>query len=721
MDKDKIISAIEQQEASSASGKLDDERQSARDRYLGKPYGNEQEGRSQIVMKDVQDTIAWIMPALMKIFASGDEVCVFNPEGPEDVQQAELETEYVNYVLMQKNPGFLILHDWFHDALLEKNGYVYALPEIESKVDRAQYDGLTDDEFALLMQNQANECIEHSEFVDEMGMLRHSCVIQTKADYRCIKVRNVPPERVRVAADWPHINLDNCPFVEIIDWPTISELREAGYEVEDNIDDNANSQDEAYEGHRFQNEFQALNRGDLEADPATRRVKTRYVWMKFDADEDGLAELNHYVVVGTNILDSRPDDIIPVACITPQRMPHEHTGLSIDDAVADLQAIRTTLVRGFLDNMYLANNGRNAIDASRVNLDDMLTSRPGGVVRVSGDPSGAIIPLIHPQVGGDILSAVEYVDGVRENRTGVTRYNQGIDANSLNKTATGINAIQNASMQRIELIARLFAETGVKALMLIVHALSLKHSRQAEMVRLKGQWAQVDPSSWKSRADVSVSVGIGTGNKDQQLMHLGNIWQMQLAGLQLGIATPEGLYHTAAKMTQNAGFKQAEMFWKNPKEGPPIQQPPNPMVQVEQMKQQAEVQKYQADMMKEQQQAQSDAQMEAAKMAFEAEQKEKDRQLEIAKVQMQEATKIEIAKINAEVGAQVEMVREQNRAKPVSQEWDDTGLKEAVSGGNEQMAQILMSLQQTMQALADGIARPKAIVRGPDGRVVGVQ
>ena len=710
MDPKQIIAAIEQQESLSASGKLDDERQSARDRFLGKPYGNEQEGRSQIVMKDVQDTIAWIMPALMKIFASGDEVCVFNPTGPEDVNQAELETEYINFVLMQKNPGFLILHDWFHDALLEKNGYVYALPEIESKVDRAQYEGLTDDEFALLMQNPSNECVEHSEFMDEMGMLRHSCVIQTKADYHCIKVRNVPPERVRVAADWPHINLENCPFVEIIDWPTISELREAGYEVDDNIDDNANSQDEGYEGNRFQNEFQALNREDLEADPATRRVKTRYVWMKYDADEDGLAELNHYVVVGTNILDSRPDDITPVACITPQRMPHEHTGLSVDDAVADLQAIRTTLVRGFLDNMYLANNGRNAIDASRVNLDDMLTSRPGGVVRVSGDPSGAIVPLIHPQVGGDILSAVEYVDGVRENRTGVTRYNQGIDANSLNKTATGINAIQNASMQRIELIARLFAETGVKALMLIVHALSLKHSRQAEMVRLKGQWAQVDPSSWKARADVSVSVGIGTGNKDQQLMHLGNIWQMQLAGLQLGIATPENLYHTAAKMTQNAGFKQAEQFWKNPTEGPPVQQPPPPEVQVEQMKQQSDVQKFQAE-----------TQLEQQKLAFEASEKEKDRQLEIAKVQMQEATKIEIAKINAETGAQVEMVREQNRAKPVSQEWDDTGLREAVTGSTQDQIQIMRDLQLTMQALAEAVSRPKMLIRGPDGKATGVQ
>jgi hypothetical protein len=316
---------------------------------------------------------------------------------------------------------------------------------------------------------------------------------------------------------------------------------------------------------------------------------------------------------------------------------------------------------------------------------------------------------------------VEYVDGVRENRTGVTRYNQGIDANSLNKTATGINAIQNASMQRIELIARLFAETGVKSLMLILHALSLKHSRQAEMVRLKGKWTQVDPSSWKARSDVTVSVGIGTGNKDQQMMHLTNIWQMQLAGLQLGITTPENMYHTAAKLTQNAGFKQPEQFWKNPAEGPPMQQPPNPMVQVEQMKQQADVQKYQAEQVKESQKTQAEMQLKAMELAAEAEQAEKDRQADLAKTQMQEATKLEIAKINADLSAQVEIMREQARQQPVAAQVDDSGIRETMAQGNDSMAQVLASLQQTMQALAEGITRPKSVVRGPDGRVIGVQ
>lgn len=719
MDEKTLIAAIEEQERLSESGTLTNDRQQALDQYLGNPYGNEQEGRSQIVMRDVMDTIEWIKPALMKIFASTDEVCVFNPVGPEDVKQAEQETDYVNHVLMTKNNGFLILHDWFHDALLQKNGYVVARPCVEYRSDIGRYKNLTDDEFALLMQNPSITCTEHSEYVDEMGT-RHSCQVVSKVEKRYIKVSNIPPERVRVAADWPGVSLMGCPFVEIIDWLMISNLREMGYDVDDNINDSASSMDEWEEANRDQN-HPLINRGDLGADPATRRVKTRFVWMNYDLDDDGLAELNYIVLVGTTILEQTADDITPVAALTPQRMPHEHVGLSINDAVEDLQAIRTTLTRGFLDNMYLANNGRNAIDASRVNLDDMLTSRPGGVIRVTGDPNGAIIPILHPQVGQSVLQAIEYIDSVRENRTGVTRYNQGIDADSLNKTATGINAIQNASMQRIELIARLFAETGVKELMRIIHALSMKHSRQVEMIRLRGQWVPVDPSTWKGRDDLTVSVGTGTGNKDQQLVHLQQIWQMQGLGLQLGIATPENLYHTATKMTQNAGFKQTEQFWKDPNMGPPVQQPPNPVVQVEQMKQQAEVQKYQAETMKEQQQTQAEAKLKAAEMAFEAEQKEKDRQMELAKTQIQEATKLEIAKINAEYSAQVEIVREQNRAKPVSQEWDDTGLREVVAGSTQDQIQIMRDLQMTMQVMAEVLKRPKQLVRGPDGRVVGIQ
>lgn len=589
-----LLAAIEEQESlATGSGILGEERRDALDHYLGRPYGDEEDGRSQVVMRDVADTIEWIKPSLLKIFCAGEEVARFDPVGPEDEKQAEQETDYINHIIQTKNNGFLVFHDWFHDALLQKNGYVWAQVVEEERQTRQSYENLTDDEFALILQNQELQIIEHAEgaVMGPTGPYRtHSCVLVERRPYPCIKIRNVPPERVAVSSDWPGVNFDGCPFVRIVEYPTISELRNAGYDVQDDINDNGGNEQDKYDEERRNLDLEDVDERDQGADAATRRVRTRYIWMNYDEDGDGIAELRHIVLVGSKFLENEEADLNPVAALTPGRLPHEHIGLSIDDLVADLQRIRTTLMRGFLDNMYLANNGRNIIDSTTVNLDDLLTVRPGGVVRNKGPVNTAIAPLVHPQVGQDIMAAVQYVDTVREDRTGVTRYSQGLDVNALNnQTATATNSLDNASRQRIELIARMFAETGVRQLMLIVHALSLKNTRQSELIKLRNEWIPVDPSSWKTRYDVTVTVGIGTGSKDQQASHLFNIWQAQMAGLQFGIATPQNLYVTATKMTQNAGFRQPEMFWTDPSKQPPAPPQPSP----EEIKAQAEAQKIQ--------------------------------------------------------------------------------------------------------------------------------
>lgn len=665
-----IIAAIEQQERlANSNGSLSEERQKALDLYLGRPYGDEQDGRSKVVMRDVADTIEWIKPSLVKVFCSGDEVARFDPVGPEDEEQALQETDYVNHVIMQRNDGFQVFYDWFHDALLQKNGYVMVRNCEERVSNREQYKGLTDDEFAMLMQSDEIELLEHSEYVDELsGLTYHDAVVRKVGTYRYLKITNIPPERALVASDWPSLNLKGCPFFEVIDWKTISDLRNEGYDVEDTINDTAQYTDDEYEEQQREVETLYQDRRELEADPATRRVKVRYVWMNYDADGDGIAELRHIVVVGKTPLngeEGEEDDLIPAACLCPIRMPHEHNGQSITDIVEDLQRIRTVLTRGFLDNMYLANNGRNAIDASRVNLDDMLTSRPGGVVRVEGDPGNAIFPLIHPQVGSDILGAIEYIDSVRENRTGVTRYNQGIDANSLNKTATGISQIMGAAQQRIELIARLFAETGVKSLMLIVHAMSMKFSRQSEMVKLRNKWVPIDPRTWKTRRDMTVSVGLGTGNKDQMLQHLMLILQAQKEAIMIGAATPENIYNSLVKLTQNAGFRNADEFWTNPSENPPPPPPPDPQMvkaqidaQAKQQDMQLKAQSSQADIQFKQQSAQIDlekARIELQIKLADLEIKKQELQLKAQSMQLDHQMKV--------AGAQMDQQSMQARAE----------------------------------------------------------
>lgn len=724
-----IVAAIEQQERlATGKGALAEERSQALDRYLGRPYGDEMEGRSQVVMRDVADTIEWIKPSLLKVFCSGDEVVQFNAFGPEDEEQAKQETDWCNYVLNQKNNGFLVLHDWFHDALLQKNGYVMAQYVTEKVSNREQFKGLSDDEFALLAQDEI-EIVEHTE-TDMGGEKYHDVVVKRAKEYGCVKLTNIPPERALVASDWPGVSLEGCPFFEMIDWVTISDLRQQGYDVEDTINDTSAINDDEWEEQRRETEFDGLSdRENLGADPATRRVRVRYVWMNYDADEDGIAELRHIVIVGKTPLNGEfgeEDDLIPVACITPMRQPHEHYGQSVHDIVEDLQRIRTVLMRGFLDNMYLANNGRNAVNKNTVNLDDLLVTRPGGVVRVDGAPQGEIVPMIHPQDGGSILQAIEFIDTVRENRSGVTKYNQGLDANSLNKTATGVQQIMNASQQRIELIARVFAETGVKALMLIIHALSVKHTRQQEMIKLRNKWVPMDPRQWKTRKDVTVTVGLGTGNKDQMLQHLMMILQAQREAIQIGIATPKNIYNALAKLTQNAGFKNAEEFWTDPEMNPPQPQGPPEAVQVEQLKQQGKAQElqFQAQVDQQKQAAQSQDARYQAELQMQLAEREAERTAELERFKAKLQASVE--RYKAELSAAVEREKAQMSAQAelektaMSANAQVEGAKASVAPATAQQADI-SDVRDLLREMAANMNRPRSIIRDDKGRVAGVQ
>ena len=575
------------------SGELSKQREKALEYYYGEPFGNEMEGRSSYVSRDVADTIEWIMPSLMRIFTGGDEIVRFEPQGPEDEQSAKQATDYINYVFQRQNDGFLTLYTWFKDALLSKNGFVKVYWEKYSESKVENYENLTDDEFLQIAQDKAVEVLEHTEediYGGEQAIKVHSIKIRKNKEYGKCCVVPVPPEEVLVNR-YPTYPLKNNRLVAHRRRITISELKEMGYEDVDNL--------ASYDSDEFNPERVARNSfdetdqgGDDGQDNASRYVWLAECYTKMDVDGDGVAEYRKITMAGDRILDNEECDSCPFVTITPIILPHKLYGMSVADLIMDLQLLKSTVFRQILDNMYLANNGRYMALDGMVNIDDLLTSRPGGIVRVK--TFDAVKPMQPPLLGAPAFNLLEYIDTIKENRTGVTRYNQGVDSDSLNKTATGINQIMSAAQQRTELIARVFAETGVKDLFNSILECVQKHQDKEQVIRLNGQWVPMDPRAWANKFDLTVSVGLGTGSKESVMAALTQTIQLQMASLQGGIpiVTPENMYHSATEMLKAQSIKGGEMFFTHPSKMPPNEQPNPEMVKI-QAKAEADQQKLQ--------------------------------------------------------------------------------------------------------------------------------
>lgn len=760
-----LISAIKEQERLAEDDLLKQERIDALDEYLGEPYGNEVTGRSQVVDRTIQNTVEWIKPQLLKTFCASDDVAVFNPIGPEDVEKAEQETDYVSHVATTKNNFFLTCYEWFSDALIQKNGYVKVWWDESESIEREEYDALTDDEFAMIGQDEEVQIVAHDTMPDEAGIAQreqaiqqlqmqlqqaqqaepgqaqqiaqqleqvlrtpkpmlHKVAVERTNKYGCAKFKCLPPEQVLVSRSTDSIMVGDANFFEHWEWKTISQLRLEGFDVPDTIGDESESDDLPDQQSRGD---EAWWQRDTEenADPAMRMVKVREVWIRHDVNGDGKAELLHCIVVGNDILEQEEAGSVPVAALSPHLMPHRHVGLSISDAVADLQLIKTVLLRGMLDNVYLANNGRFAIDVDRVNLEDMLTSRPGGVVRTNGDPNGAIMPLTHNANFAPVMQMLAYVDDTAESRTGVTKYTQGLDANNLNKTATGVQSIMSAAQERVALIARVFAETGVKQLFLLLHEIVRKHQTKPDIVRLRNKWVVVDPREWTRRSDMTISVGLGTGSKQEQLAQLASLFQMQMTTLQVGlpVVQPANIYETIKNIAKNAGFRQPELFVTDPSQMPPKQPQPDPLLQIEQMKLQAKQQEVQAKMQADAQKSQMDAQIEQQKLQMQAQIEQQKAEAQLRQEQLRSQNDIAIKRDELQMQAELERYKAQLKA--------ETDLKIAEMESQVRAQEIERQHMLNVHSAAmeekrhteqlQAMTKPKRVVRDQNGRVSGVE
>ena len=609
------FNALLRNEIENALGYYDSEYSTDRvtlmDYYMGEEYGNEQEGRSQVVTTEVADTIEFIMPSLMRMFTQTDEFVKFMPRQPEDVEGAKQATSYANYVLNCQNNGFVVLHNFFKDALLQKLGVVKVYYDETEDMTEEEYTGLSDDELTLLLQDPAVEIVSQNteesgeEGVDEMGMpfsdysVSHDVVIKRMSYGGMIKVDNIPPEEFLVSKR--SSSLEDADFVAHRTTMKVSDLIQMGYDRE--LVEKYAGYTELDTTSEVQNRFQDVEtNGDTDSsDMSMRDVLVVEAYIKADYDGDGIAELRRVVTLGQGfeIVENDTFDHIPFACLSPILMPHRLIGRSIAELIMDLQLIKSTVPRQLLDNIYLTNNARVAAVEGQVNLDDLLNSRAGGIVRMR--QPNAVQVLQPPMVGQNAFSLLQYLDEIKEQRTGLSKASMGLDADALQSTtATAVAAQMSAAQGKIEMIARVFAETGVKQLFRLVLTLCLHHGKKEQMIRLNNKFVPIDPSNWKHEYDLSVNVGLGSGQTNEKMAFLAQMAQKQeQILLQLGAENPlvnlQQYRNTLAELASMAGFKDASRFFKNPEDTPPQPQQPPPPSEAE-MKMQFEQQKFQAEL-----------------------------------------------------------------------------------------------------------------------------
>lgn len=592
MDNRELLSIIESHRTDSLGGDTGDlsaARATAMDHYHGRPYGNEVDGRSQVVSKDLHDAIDWVMPAIMKVFVSSGNIAEFVAIGPEDEQAAMQESDYVNQVIMQDNDGFLMLHDACKDALILNNGYVKHWWDTSTSTKTEEYSGITLEELYGIDQRLtacgADVKILSHEIRDDGTIDVEIRITTTKG--RC-RIEAVPAEEIRVSSSCRG-NLQDSKFVEHVTRRTRSDLIEMGMS-RDFVSSLPSYDDDEYEQikisrDRYTDEDENGESGI--SDRSMDEIEYCESYLRVDFDGDGIAELRRVVSVGGKIPDGDEwNDEVEAVGITgfiAKRVPHRHIGESIDDDIADLQEIKTTLLRQLLDNIYRTTNTEWLVN-ERVNLSDFMLSLPGGVKRVEGDApvDGCAQPVVSVPILDKILPVVDYIDNIKENRTGITKASTGMDPDLIKNStkAAFMENLQRAS-QKVEMIIRMLAETGVKELVIQVHGILLRHQDKQRIVKLRGKYTPINPREWGERTDLAVRVGLGTGTEDEKRQKLMVISQLA-GGLQgMGLFGPEQAYNLFSDISETLGYEQPEKYLMRP--GSPQHQ-----AQMQQMQQAAQ-------------------------------------------------------------------------------------------------------------------------------------
>ena len=596
--------------------------------YRGEPFGNEEEGRSQVVSTDVRDTINGIMPSLMKVFFGSKKIVNFVPRNPEDVAAAEQATDYINYIFTNDNNGFLICHSIFKDALRGALGVAKYVWEEKVEVKTEYYTGLDESGLSVLMSEpdvvgSAISSMDDPSYQAPMDQMTgqpmvdpmtgepmpapqiYSIELKRETKNGRVRVEAVPPEEFLI--DRRARSVEDATLVAHRRMMRVSDLVALGYDKEE-----VESQVGVYEldsndEYIARNPYaQTYGPGGTQDD---KRVLYCEAYVRVDFDNDGISELRRICTVGPSykMVMNEPCSHSPFAIFCPDPEPHALIGLSIFDMTADLQKIKSSIMRNMLDSLSLAIHPRVGVVEGQVNMDDVLNTEVGGVIRMR--QAGAVQPFSIPFVGQAAFPMLGYLDEVRETRTGMSKASMGLDADALQSTTrAAVAATVSAAQQHLELIARIFSETGMRALFKGILKLVVENQDRARVVRLRNQWVPIDPRSWDANMDVEIDVALGGGTEEQKVAVLSSIAQkqeqiLQTMGPQNQLVTPSQYRNTLVRIVQASGYKNADEFFSNPAMMPPPPQPPPPppdpamiLAEVERQKIMADIQIKQAEL-----------------------------------------------------------------------------------------------------------------------------
>lgn len=639
---------------------LAEQRAEATDYYNGEPFGNEEAGRSQVVSRDVHDTVQSYMPNVMRILFGNERPVEFRPRRAEDIALAEQATDYINDVVIQQdNPGFREVHSAVKDALVRKVGVWKWWWEDKTRIETTEHTGLTEDQLLAFGSDPSVVSVEVEQTSDEG--------IEPKAFSATVK-REITDGRARFAAvptdefliDRRARSEEDADFVAHRAMVPVSDLIAMGYDRDEVLAaaEHGSKELDTEEAQARNPYATVFGAGDQQANPEMRRVLyvEAYVRAKLDEESDDPAEIIKVCGISGGksfqILHYEPTHEIPFAAICPDPEPHTFFGRCPADDVKDLQLIKSNVLRGTLDSLALAIHPRyEAVDVA-VNLQDLMNSEVGGVVRVK--QPGMLREISLPFVGDKTLPMLDYLDRVKESRTKQSQASQGLDADVLQSTTkAAVTATMSAAQADMELRVRIFAETGYKRLFWGLFGLVVRHQDKPRTVRLRNKWVDVDPRSWESKMDVAVSVALGAGTTEDKLAALAGIAAKQEAVLMAAPGNPMvGMREyraTLAKMAELAGWKDASIFFK---EVPEDYQPPAPQGEGGQDAQVlAQVQM--ADIQAKLQMKQMELQAEAARAAAE-DQRERDKmildaQVKLAVAEAQHGAKMDEKRIEAAI------------------------------------------------------------------------